>query len=71
MLFVFRVVSVGHLSGHAGSTIHQSERPQMTARSYRFSHAITRRPAASIVQGLRAVDRGAPSLALMARQQAE
>jgi len=37
----------------------------MSAQSYQFSHAITRRPAASIVQGLRAVDTGAPSLDLM------
>jgi dimethylargininase len=43
----------------------------MTARSYRFSHAITRRPAASIVQGLRAVDTGTPSLALMAQHHAD
>ncbi len=34
-------------------------------RSYAFSHAITRRPSASIVQGLRAVDTGAPDLGLM------
>ena len=33
--------------------------------SIRFSHAITRRPAPSITQGLRAVDTGAPDLALM------
>ncbi|MFZ1467547.1 MAG: arginine deiminase family protein [Paracoccaceae bacterium] len=37
----------------------------MTDRSYRFTHAITRRPAASIVAGLRAVDTGTPDLALM------
>ena len=36
----------------------------MTA-SYRFTHAITRRPAPSITAGLRAVDLGAPDLALM------
>ena len=34
-------------------------------RSYHFTHAITRRPAAAILQGLRAVDTGAPSLRLM------
>lgn len=33
--------------------------------SIRFSHAITRRPSASIIQGLRAVDTGNPDLALM------
>ena len=37
----------------------------MSDRSYRFSHAITRRPAASITAGLRAVDTGAPDLAVM------
>lgn len=34
-------------------------------RSYRFSHAITRKPAASITAGLRAVDIGAPDLGRM------
>lgn len=34
----------------------------MNPRSYCFTHAITRRPAASIVNGLRAVDTGAPDL---------
>jgi dimethylargininase len=34
----------------------------MTARSYTFSHAIARRPSARIVDGLRAVDTGAPDL---------
>lgn len=33
--------------------------------STHFSHAITRRPAASITRGLRAVDTGSPDLALM------
>lgn len=33
--------------------------------SFRFTHAITRRPAASITQGLRAIDTGAPDLAAM------
>ena len=32
----------------------------MSDRSYRFTHAITRKPAASIINGLRAVDTGAP-----------
>jgi dimethylargininase len=36
-----------------------------TDRSFRFTHAITRRPAASIIRGLRAVDTGTPDLALM------
>ena len=31
--------------------------------SFRFTHAITRRPAASITNGLRAVDTGTPDLA--------
>ena len=43
----------------------------MTARSYRFTHAITRRPAESIVQGLRAVDTGTPSLTLMEQHHAD
>ena len=33
--------------------------------SYRFTHAITRRPAPSIIAGLRAVDTGTPDLAVM------
>lgn len=37
----------------------------MSDRSYRFSHAITRKPSASIVAGLRAVDTGAPDLQRM------
>jgi dimethylargininase len=37
----------------------------MTDRSYRFTHAITRRPAISITHGLRAVDTGDPDLSLM------
>ena len=40
----------------------------MSDRSFRFSHAITRRPAPSITQGLRAVDTGAPDLTLMEAQ---
>jgi dimethylargininase len=35
----------------------------MSGRSYRFTHAIAREPAASSVDGLRAVDTGAPDLA--------
>jgi dimethylargininase len=37
----------------------------MIDRSFRFSHAIARLPAASITRGLRAVDTGTPDLALM------
>jgi len=37
----------------------------MQDRSFRFTHAITRKPAASIIHGLRAVDTGTPDLALM------
>ena len=40
-------------------------------QSYRFTHAITRRPAASIVRGLRAVDTGAPSLEVMRQHHAD
>lgn len=39
--------------------------PAMTDRSFRFSHAITRAPADSATDGLRAVDTGAPDLAQM------
>ena len=39
--------------------------------SYRFTHAITRRPAASIIRGLRAVDTGTPDLALMLAHHAD
>jgi len=43
----------------------------MSDRSYRFTHAITRRPAASIIAGLRAVDTGAPDLARMQAHHAD
>lgn len=43
----------------------------MSDRSFRFTHAITRRPAASIIHGLRAVDTGAPSLDLMRQHHAD
>lgn len=43
----------------------------MTDRSYRFTHAITRRPAGSITAGLRAVDTGAPDLSLMLAHHAD
>ena len=35
---------------------------ELNYRSYRFSHAITRKPSATIVDGLRAVDTGVPCL---------
>jgi dimethylargininase len=37
----------------------------MSEHSFRFSHAITRKPATSIVDGLRATDLGAPDLSQM------
>lgn len=37
----------------------------MTEHSFRFTHALCRLPAPSITEGLRAVDTGAPDLALM------
>ena len=37
----------------------------MSDRSYRFSHAITRKPGRSIAGGLRAVDTGVPDFAMM------
>jgi dimethylargininase len=37
----------------------------MSDRSYRFTHAIIRKPGRSVTGGLRAVDTGAPDLALM------
>ena len=43
----------------------------MSDRSYRFSHAVCRRPAASIVAGLRAVDTGAPDLPVMEAHHAD
>ena len=43
----------------------------MTDASYRFTHAITRKPGASITAGLRAVDIGAPDLALMQAHHAD
>lgn len=43
----------------------------MTDRSYRFTHAVTRRPAHSIIKGLRAVDTGNPDLALMQSHHAD
>jgi dimethylargininase len=43
----------------------------MSDRSFRFSHAITRRPAASIAAGLRAVDTGPPDLSRMQAHHAD
>ena len=43
----------------------------MTDPSIRFTHAITRAPGHSITGGLRAVDLGAPDLALMRRHHAD
>ena len=43
----------------------------MSENSFRFSHAITRKPAASIIAGLRAVDIGTPDLALMQAHHAD
>lgn len=40
-------------------------------RSYQFTHAITRKPSASIIAGLRAVDTGNPDLALMQAHHAD
>lgn len=40
-------------------------------QSYTFSHAITRKPPASIIAGLRAVDTGTPDLALMQAHHAD
>ncbi len=40
-------------------------------RSFRFTHAITRKPAKSILQGLRAVDTGNPDLARMQSHHAD
>ena len=40
-------------------------------RSFTFTHAITRRPAASIIAGLRAVDTGVPDLGIMQAHHAE
>ncbi|MEZ7813700.1 MAG: dimethylargininase [Paracoccaceae bacterium] len=43
----------------------------MSDISYRFTHAITRTPAPSVVEGLRAEDRGAPNFDLMLAHHAE
>lgn len=49
----------------------QSPGGQMPDQSFRFTHALCRQPGASIVQGLRAVDTGAPDLALMQAHHAD
>ena len=43
----------------------------MSNRSFRFTHAVTRKPSASIVNGLRAVDTGTPVLALLRQHHAD
>lgn len=43
----------------------------MSKRSYTFTHAITRKPGSSIIDGLRAVDIGAPSLEIFAHHHAD
>jgi len=43
----------------------------MTDRSFRFTHAISRKPSASITDGLRAVDIGTPDLALFEQHHAD
>jgi dimethylargininase len=40
-------------------------------RSTHFTHAVTRKPAVSIIRGLRAVDIGTPDLALMQSHHAD
>lgn len=51
------------------SLFHQWAR--MTDHSFRFTHAITRCPSASIIAGLRAVDVGPPNLALLQAHHAD
>jgi dimethylargininase len=43
----------------------------MSERSFRFSHAITRLPAATATAGLRAVDMGTPDIGLMRQHHAD
>ncbi len=43
----------------------------MSDRSYRFTHAVTRRPSQSIIRGLRAVDTGNPDLSVMQSHHAD
>jgi len=43
----------------------------MNAKSYSFTHAITRKPSLSIIDGLRAVDLGAPDIATFEQHHAD
>lgn len=43
----------------------------MSGRSYTFTHALCREPASSVIDGLRAVDVGAPSLAAFQKDHAD
>ena len=49
----------------------QQERHSMTSKSFTFSHAICRKPSRSIVDGLRAVDTGAPDLGVFESHHAD
>ena len=49
----------------------QQERLSMTSKSFIFSHAICRKPSRSIVDGLRAVDTGAPDLGVFESHHAD
>ncbi len=49
----------------------QKEEMQVSRKSYRFTHAITRKPGHSVVGGLRAVDTGAPDLQLFLQHHAD
>jgi len=67
---VGRILPV-RIAGTDGSILGgTAARGHMDDASIRFSHAITRRPAASCVEGLRAVDTGAPDFAQMTRDHA-
>ena len=65
------------LTGYCRSKMRQGNSPpicmrfDLSDRSFRFTHAITRRPAVSIIDGLRAVDTGTPSLDLMRQHHAD
>lgn len=49
----------------------RKQKAPMSDRSYRFSHAITRRPGKSIISGLRAIDTGTPDLDRMLAHHAD
>lgn len=51
--------------------LNSSECANLSKRSYTFTHAIMRRPSQSIVNGLRAVDTGAPDLTVFNRHHAD